>query len=74
MRHLISLKEQSKEDISTILDLAAKIKAKRSAGELTNYLPNQTMIMLFQKSSTRTRLSFETGMTELGGHSIFLGE
>ncbi len=72
MRHLISLKEQSKEDISTILDLAAKIKAKRSAGELTNYLPNQTMIMLFQKSSTRTRLSFETGMTELGGHSIFL--
>ena len=72
MRHLISLKEQSKEDILNILDLAQKIKAKRNAGELTNYLENQTMVMLFQKTSTRTRLSFEAGMTELGGHSIFL--
>ena len=42
MRHLISLKEQSKEDILTMLDIAQKIKAKRNAGELTNYLPNQT--------------------------------
>lgn len=55
-----------------MLDMALKIKAKRNAGELTNYLPNKTLIMLFQKSSTRTRLSFEAGMTELGGHSIFL--
>lgn len=72
MRHLISLKEQSKEDILTLLDLAQKIKAKRNAGELTNYLPNKTLVMFFQKSSTRTRLSFEAGMTELGGHGIFL--
>jgi len=72
MRHLISLKEQSKEDLLAILDLAKKIKAKRKAGELTNYLPNKTLIMLFQKTSTRTRLSFEAGMTELGGHAIFL--
>lgn len=72
MRHLISLKEQSKEDILKMLDLAAKIKAKRNSGELTSYLPDQTMIMLFQKGSTRTRLSFEAGMTELGGHAIFL--
>jgi len=72
MRHLISLKEQSKEDILEILDLAQKIKAKRQAGELTNYLSNQTLVMLFQKTSTRTRLSFEAGMTELGGHGIFL--
>ena len=72
MRHLISLKEQSKEDILKMLELAGKIKAKRNAGELTSYLPNQTMIMFFQKGSTRTRLSFEAGMTELGGHSIFL--
>ncbi|MBI2436961.1 MAG: hypothetical protein HYV41_04445 [Candidatus Magasanikbacteria bacterium] len=54
MRHLISLKEQSKEDILTILTLAQKIKAKRNAGELTNYVQNQTLIMLFQKTSTRT--------------------
>jgi len=72
MRHLISLKEQSKEDLLTILDLAKKIKAKRQAGELTNYLPNKTLIMLFQKTSTRTRLSFEVAMTELGGHGIYL--
>ncbi len=72
MRHLISLKEQSKEDILTMLDMAQKIKAKRNVGELTNYLPNQTLIMLFEKGSTRTRLSFEAGMTELGGHAIFL--
>ncbi len=72
MRHLISLKEQSREDILNILDLAQKIKAKRNATELTNYLTNQTLIMLFQKTSTRTRLSFEAGMTELGGHGIFL--
>lgn len=72
MRHLISLKEQSKEDILKMLDMAMKLKAKRSAGELTNILPNQTLVMLFQKTSTRTRLSFEAGMTELGGHGIFL--
>lgn len=72
MRHLISLKEQSKEDILKMLDMALKLKAKRNSGELTNILPNQTMVMLFQKTSTRTRLSFEAGMTELGGHGIFL--
>lgn len=72
MRHLISLKEQSKEDILEMLDMALKIKEKRNNGELTNYLPNKTLVMLFQKTSTRTRLSFEAGMTELGGHAIFL--
>ncbi len=72
MRHIISLKEQSKDDILDLLDLAQKIKAKRQAGELTNYLENNTLIMLFQKTSTRTRLSFEAAMTDLGGHAIFL--
>ncbi len=74
MRHLISLKEQSRDDILSMLELAAKIKQRRNKGKDTNYLPNKTMIMLFQKSSTRTRLSFEAGMTELGGHSIFLDQ
>lgn len=72
MRHLISLKEQSKEDLLTILELAQKIKAKRAKGESIDILHNQTLVMLFQKTSTRTRLSFEAGMTELGGHGIFL--
>lgn len=72
MRHLISLKEQSPEDILEILELAQKIKAQYKAGEVTNYLENRTLIMFFQKTSTRTRLSFEAGMTDLGGHAIFL--
>lgn len=59
MKHLISLKEQSKEDILEIINLAQRIKEKRKAGEFTNYLPGKTLIMLFQKSSTRTRLSFD---------------
>jgi ornithine carbamoyltransferase len=72
MKHIISLKEQSKEDILEMLQMAQKIKAERNAGKLTNYFPNKTLIMLFQKTSTRTRLSFEVAMTELGGHAIFL--
>ncbi len=74
MRHLISLKEQTKEELLTIIELAKKIKEKRNRGELTNYLENKTLLMLFQKSSTRTRLSFEAGMTELGGHAIFIDQ
>ena len=72
MRHLISLKEQSKEDILKILELAKKLKSQYKAGVTTDVLHNKTLIMLFQKGSTRTRLSFEAGMTELGGHGIFL--
>ena len=72
MRHLISLKEQSREELLNLLELAKKIKAKRRAEELTDYLRNKTLIMLFQKTSTRTRLSFEAAMTELGGHGIYL--
>ncbi len=71
MRHLISLKEQSRQDIFNILELAQKIKNERKKGKSFNYLPNKTLIMMFQKTSTRTRLSFETAMTELGGHAIF---
>jgi len=72
MKHLISLKEQSREDLLEILELAGKIKNKRNQGERVNYLQNKNLIMLFQKTSTRTRLSFEAGMTELGGHAIYL--
>ncbi len=72
MRHLISLKEQSRDDILEMLDIAQRVKARRAKGELTDYLPDKTLIMLFQKTSTRTRLSFEAAMTELGGHAIFL--
>ena len=72
MRHLISLKEQTSKDLLTILEMARKLKLERKKGLLKNYLPSKTLIMLFQKTSTRTRLSFEAAMTELGGHAIFL--
>lgn len=72
MRHLISLKEQSKKDLLDILALAQKLKKDRAKGKMPPYLKSKTLIMLFQKSSTRTRLSFEAGMTELGGHAIYL--
>jgi len=72
MKHFISLKEQSADDLRTILGLAAQLKKKYRAGETTDLLHDKTLIMLFQKNSTRTRLSFEAGMTELGGHAIFL--
>ena len=49
MKHLISLKEQSREDIFEILNLAQKIKAQYKSGELTNLLPHKTLVMLFQK-------------------------
>ncbi len=72
MKHLISLKEQSPKDLLEILSLAQKLKALRAKGTMKPYLAGKTLIMLFQKTSTRTRLSFEAGMTELGGHAIFL--
>ena len=72
MRHLISLKEQSADDIRGILDMAATLKKKYRAGDATDLLHGKTLLMFFQKGSTRTRISFEAAMTELGGHAIFL--
>ena len=72
MKHLISLKDWSADDIRGVLALAADIKKKHKAGELTHLLQDKTLVMLFQKNSTRTRLSFEAGMTRLGGHAIYL--
>ena len=48
MRHILSLKEQSKKDILDILAMAQAVKKKRNAGKLTNLLPNKTLVMLFQ--------------------------
>ncbi|MEK7133694.1 MAG: ornithine carbamoyltransferase [Patescibacteria group bacterium] len=72
MRHLISLKEQSADDIREILTLAERIKKMYKKGIPTPHLSGKTLLMFFQKGSTRTRISFEAGMTELGGHAIYL--
>lgn len=70
MKHLISLKNWTGEEIKEVVNKAIEIKRNPAAWSET--LKGKTMIMLFEKTSTRTRLSFEAGMTQLGGHSIFL--
>ncbi|MCH5287041.1 MAG: ornithine carbamoyltransferase [Christensenellaceae bacterium] len=72
MKHLLKLLDLSKEDIIGLLDLADKLKAERKAGIPHPLLAGKTLGMIFEKSSTRTRVSFETGMVQLGGHALFL--
>ena len=72
-RDLISMLDV-KDDLEEIIDLAIKLKKKSKNGESIELLKGKTLGMLFEKSSTRTRVSFETGMTKLGGHAIFLGK
>ena len=72
MKHLLKLMDLSKEEIGELLDLADKLKAERRAGIEHPLLKGKTLGMIFEKSSTRTRVSFETGMYQLGGHALFL--
>jgi len=72
MRHFLTLNDFSKEEIKEIIDLGIKIKKECKKGEFKPYLKEQTLAMIFEKSSTRTRISFETGMYQLGGHALFL--
>jgi len=70
-RHLLSLKDYSRADIEEIYDLARKVKADR--GAYRDALKGKTLAMIFQKPSTRTRVSFEAGMFQMGGAALFLG-
>ncbi len=70
-RNLISLLDV-KEDLEDIIDLGIKLKQKSKNGDSIELLKGKTLGMIFEKSSTRTRVSFEVGMTKLGGHAIFL--
>ena len=72
MKHLLKLSDLTKEELYSILDLADELKAERKAGIKKPYLEGKTLGMIFRKSSTRTRVSFEVGIHELGGKGLFL--
>lgn len=71
-RDFISLNDFSQEEILALLELGADIKQKQKAGIPHHILAGKTLGMIFQKSSTRTRVAFEVGMYQLGGNALFL--
>ena len=72
MRHFLSLYDFTKEEILEIIDLGIKIKKEAKVKNYIPYLQGQSLGMLFEKSSTRTRISFEVGIHQLGGQGLFL--
>jgi ornithine carbamoyltransferase len=72
VRHkdFVSIHDYSADEVQEILDLAGKMK--KNPGKYTDSLRGKTLAMIFEKSSTRTRVSFEVGMLQLGGHALFL--
>jgi len=71
-KDLLKLLDVSGEEIKLILDTADELKAEWKAGKKHDFPKDKTLVMIFAKNSTRTRVSFEVGMTHLGGHAIFL--
>jgi ornithine carbamoyltransferase len=72
MKHLLKMGDLSGSEIATILNTADELKRKQKQGVATPSLAGKTLAMIFEKNSTRTRVSFETGIYELGGQGIFL--
>ncbi|QKF59355.1 ornithine carbamoyltransferase [Aliarcobacter lanthieri] len=72
MRHFLSLIDYKKDEILEILSLARQIKDETKRREFKDYMPKKVLGMIFEKSSTRTRVSFETGIYQLGGIGLFL--
>ncbi len=72
MKHLLKLMDWSAKEITEILNLADQLKFEKKNGIEHHYLKGKTLGMIFSKSSTRTRVSFEVGMYDLGGNALFL--
>ncbi|WP_342418961.1 ornithine carbamoyltransferase [Paenibacillus sp. FSL H8-0168] len=73
-RDFLELDDYSPEEIQYLIDLAIEIKRKHKNGETYQPLKGKTLGLIFEKSSTRTRVSFEVGMYQLGGHALFLSK
>jgi ornithine carbamoyltransferase len=71
-KDLLAITDFSAEEIADLFTLAIKIKAKTKKGETYQPLAGQTLVMIFQKPSNRTRVSFQIGMYQLGGHAVYL--
>ena len=71
-KNILTLRELDKKELAEILELAIKLKKEHKKGKNTPLLKNKTLAMIFQKPSTRTRVSFETGMFQLGGYALNL--
>jgi len=71
-KNLLTLSELSKKEFSQLIDYSIKLKKESKQGQNKQLLKNKTLTMIFQKPSTRTRVSFEVGMFQLGGHAINL--
>lgn len=72
MRHFLTLSDLSPEELNWLIQRAVELKQLHKRGEVYEPLKNRVLGMIFEKSSTRTRVSFEAGMAQLGGHAIFL--
>ncbi len=72
MRHFLTLSDFTQSELQEMIELAKTIKTQTKKREFVPYLKNQTLAMIFEKSSTRTRVSFETGIYQLGGTGLFL--
>jgi len=72
MRHFLTLLDITADEARSLLKRAAELKAMQKSGEVHHTLAGKTLGMLFDKASTRTRISFEVGMYQLGGHALFL--
>lgn len=72
MKHFLNISDYSSTELLELIDLAEKMKAEVKSGQFSTALANKTLAMIFQKPSTRTRLSFEIGMSQLGGKAIHI--
>ena len=74
IKNFINFDDLSINDLQGIIDRAISLKEEYKSGQINDSLQNKTLAMIFDKSSTRTRVSFEAGMTQLGGQSLFLSD